>query len=149
MENPQNQLELALSSLAELPQAAKQLLEYLNGRKKMFFYGEIGAGKTTFIQAFCAHLGVKEEVVSPTYSLVNQYVYQDQNTQEEAIIHHLDLYRLQSLEEAIDIGIEEYLYDNNYCLIEWPELIETLAPIDTVKIYLELLDNSIRKALFL
>jgi tRNA threonylcarbamoyladenosine biosynthesis protein TsaE len=88
-------------------------------------------------------------VTSPTFSLVNEYTFKDKTDQSEQLIHHLDLYRLKNIDEAIDIGIEDYLYDNYYCLIEWPEVVEPLLPEDVVKIKIQLLDNSSRKIIFL
>ena len=112
----------------------------------MAFSGEIGAGKTTFIQVICRQLGVDEaEVVSPTFALINAYDVAGSSRQ----IYHMDLYRLESLDEALQIGIEDYLYGGDYCLIEWPELIEALLPDDTVRIKLEILGDSSRKILFL
>ena len=121
-----------------------------NGRRRkiMIFKGEIGAGKTTFIKSLCEELGVEEKVTSPTFSLVNQYSYLDKEGREQ-FIYHLDLYRLKSKQEALDIGIEEILDEDTYCFIEWPELIEDLLPDNIVKISIEIVDDSSRKILFL
>ena len=121
-----------------------QLLDGLRGRRKVAVYGEMGAGKTTLIKAFCAHLGVEENTSSPTYSLVNEYAYPDENG-GQALFHHLDLYRLRSTQEALDIGIEELLDDPWYCFIEWPELIEPLLPTDTAKIVIEVTGENSRR----
>ena len=142
-------MELIVSSAEEMNEVAKALLNYAGDRKKIFLYGDIGAGKTTFTKALCALLEVEDNVSSPTFSLINQYEYKEKESDISRIIHHLDLYRLKSLQEAIDIGIEDILFDQHLCLIEWPELIETLAPIDIVKINFEILDNSSRKVIFL
>lgn len=133
-------MEISVYSLSDLDQAAAQLLAFAEERRKFAFYGEIGAGKTTFIQAICRHLGVREAVVSPTFALVNEYV-----TDDDELIYHLDLYRLKNVQEALDIGIEDRLYDKNYCFIEWPELVEDLLPEDTVRIKLSIVENSTRK----
>ena len=85
--------------------------------------GEMGAGKTTLIKAICTSLGVEDEVSSPTYSLVNEYYSPRAGT-----IYHFDLYRIEDETEALDMGIEEYLYSGNLCLIEWPEKISNLLP---------------------
>ena len=90
---------------------------------------------------------MKNTATSPTFSLVNEYVYEENGV--EKLVHHLDLYRLKSLEEALDIGIEDYLFDDNYCLIEWPQIIEPLLDDDVLKISFEFSDNSIRKVLIL
>lgn len=140
-------MEIILQNVNELDALVPRLLDFAGGRKKMLFFGEIGAGKTTFIQAFCRHFGVTDYVTSPTFSLVNQYTYIENG--KEKYMHHLDLYRLKTVEEAIDIGIEEYLEDPWFCLIEWPEIIEGLWPEEVVKINIEILEDSSRKILFL
>lgn len=141
-------MEFIVENLASLSNATAQLFTFAAERPKMAFYGEIGAGKTTFIQAICRQLGVHEAVVSPTFALVNEYTYID-NFNKEKILYHLDLYRLKNVQEALDIGIEDRLYDENYCLIEWPELVEDLLPDDVIRIKIEALHNSTRKILFL
>jgi len=142
-------MELIIKSLEELPAAVQALLQYAGNRKTLLFIGEIGAGKTTFIQQFCKHFQVQEYVTSPTYSIINEYSYKDADTNQEKLLYHMDLYRLKNEQEALDIGIEEYLDDDNYCLIEWPELINALLPEDTVKIKIEIIEDSYRKILFL
>lgn len=141
-------MEFNIQSTEELPLLVEKLLAFANGRKKIFFIGEIGAGKTTFIQAFCRHFQVNENVTSPTFSLINEYTYLDEN-QKEQLIHHIDLYRLENQQEALDIGIEDYLYDGDYCLIEWPDLVENLLSEEVVIIKIEILNDSSRKILFL
>ncbi len=136
-------MELRIERPEQLEEAAERLLEAAGERRVFAFTGEIGAGKTTFIQALCRRLGVRGEVTSPTFALVNEY----QGAQGR--ICHLDLYRLEDVEEALDIGIEELLDSGDYCLIEWPELIEDLLPEDAVRINLEIVENSTRKILFL
>lgn len=141
--------ELTIKSTAELNKAVEALLDYANGSRKFTFEGEIGAGKTTFIKELCAHLGVQEHTSSPTFSIVNEYIYPIDNSSQEGTIYHMDLYRLKSEEEAIAIGIEEYLYDDKYCFIEWPALIENLLPETCIKIKIEITKDSYRKILFL
>jgi tRNA threonylcarbamoyladenosine biosynthesis protein TsaE len=139
--------EFSISSLFDLPKAVEWLLKEAHGRNKIMLYGTMGIGKTTFSKAFCQHLGVKNMATSPTFSLVNEYVYWENGV--EKLIHHLDLYRLKNLEEALDIGIEDYLFDDNYCLVEWPHIIEPLLDDDVLKISFEFSDNSIRKVVIL
>lgn len=136
--------------LQDLPKVVTAVLEQTRGgRNKLVLTGEIGAGKTTFIQAFCKYLGVEEAVNSPTFALVNEYTYFDSEAQTDRAIYHMDLYRLEDIEEALQIGIEEYLYGPDWCLIEWPEIIEPLLPEDVVRIKFELETNSTRKILIL
>ncbi|MDF1863844.1 MAG: tRNA (adenosine(37)-N6)-threonylcarbamoyltransferase complex ATPase subunit type 1 TsaE [Saprospiraceae bacterium] len=141
-------MELIVKNINELEKVVQKLLGFAKGRKKMLFTGEIGAGKTTFIKEFCKHLKVNEHVTSPTFSLVNEYSFNGKSGEEE-LIHHIDLYRLKNAEEALDIGIEEYLYDDDYCLIEWPEIIENLLPEEVIRINFEITEESTRKILFL
>lgn len=136
-------MEMIIHSEREMAGIAERLLEAAGGRRKFAFYGQIGAGKTTLIQALCRILEVEDYVTSPTFALVNVY------ESPEGPVYHLDLYRLKNLEEALDIGIEEYLYDEAYCLIEWPELIESLLPEDVLRIKINFLTESSRKILFL
>jgi tRNA threonylcarbamoyladenosine biosynthesis protein TsaE len=120
-------MELHLSSPADLPAAMPSLLEALAGRRKIALYGDMGAGKTTLVKALCEHLGVQGNTASPTFSLINQYRYRADDG-SEALFHHLDLYRLNSAQEAFDIGLEDLLYDPWYCVIEWPQLAEAMLP---------------------
>lgn len=133
---------------ADLPAIIPQILEGLAGRRKIALYGEMGAGKTTFVKAFCAYLGVEGHTASPTFSLVNEYQYRitDGST---ALFHHLDLYRLRNAGEAFDIGLEDLLYDPWYCVIEWPQMVESMLPDDTAKIYIEILGETSRRILIL
>lgn len=145
--NKLTETEIIISDESEMLDAAQTVLNSSEGKKKFTLIGDLGAGKTTFTQHFCRLIGVKDEVTSPTFSLVNEYVYSIEN--EERKFYHLDLYRLKSIEEALDIGIEDYLYDDNYCFIEWPEIIEELLPEDTVQIKITILPDLQRKILLL
>jgi len=142
-------MEVIIHTLEEISQFVSQLLSYAGERKIFLFEGEIGAGKTTIIQAICHHFQVREYVTSPTYSIINEYSYKNPQTNAEKLIYHIDLYRLKSEREALDIGIEDYLDSENYCFIEWPQLINALLPSDSVKIKIEILEDSSRKILFL
>lgn len=93
------------------------------------FYGMMGAGKTTLIKDLCHRMGVTDEVNSPTFAIVNEYV-----TVEGTPVYHFDFYRIKKLEEAYDIGYENYFYSGNLCLIEWPELIEPLLPDHYIRV---------------
>ncbi len=144
MDISKNKHQLIVEKLNDWSSAAKYLLEYAEGKKKFVFAGEIGAGKTTFIQALCGYLNVTSSVTSPTFALVNEY-----QSPMVGSIFHLDLYRLKNIKEAVDIGIEEILYGPEYCFIEWPELIIPMLESDTVRIQIELMNDSRRKILFL
>jgi len=93
------------------------------------FYGSMGAGKTTLIKNLCHRMGVTDEVNSPTFAIVNEYV-----TEEGESVYHFDFYRIKKLEEAYDIGYENYFYSGNLCLIEWPEMIEPLLPEKYIRV---------------
>ncbi len=143
-----NLVEILINKLSGLDAQMPILAEALAGRRKVALYGTLGAGKTTLVQAFCRWLGVVDTANSPTFSLINEYEYRDSEGQS-ALVHHLDLYRLNTVQEAFDIGIEEILYDPWYCFIEWPQLIEDMLPDDCVKIQLDILTETSRRLLIL
>lgn len=131
-------MKITIHTEADLPQLVNAFLAFANGRKKVMLYGQIGAGKTTFVKAFCNQMQTNEVANSPTYSIINEYEYRDD------LIYHIDLYRLKTLEEALDIGIEDYLYDTHYCFVEWAELIENILPDDAIFMYLEAQEDGSR-----
>jgi tRNA threonylcarbamoyladenosine biosynthesis protein TsaE len=105
------------------------------------FDGEMGAGKTTFISALCQALGVEaEEANSPSFAIVNEY--RSETTAE--LIYHFDLYRLETIEEALDLGIEDYFDSGALCLLEWPERVEDLLPDDTVRVEIRVNEDKTR-----
>lgn len=125
-------MEIILNSysISDLPEAATILLNTFKNSTVFAFYGQMGAGKTTFIKEICKQLQVSDTVCSPTFSLINQY-----NTEKGELIYHFDFYRIKKLQEVYDIGYEDYFYGNNgICLVEWPELIEELLPPKHVKV---------------
>ncbi len=126
-------------SLNEINKVANKIIAS-NPQKVMLFNGEIGVGKTTFIKQLCKNLGVNEATSSPTFSLVNEY--QIANNQ---LVYHFDFYRLNSETEALDMGIDDYLYSGNWCFIEWSEKIPNLIPAEHSVINIELLENGKRK----
>jgi tRNA threonylcarbamoyladenosine biosynthesis protein TsaE len=139
---------LLIREISDWKEAGKKLLEYAGNKKVFVFSGEIGAGKTTFIQALCQLLGVQESVTSPTFSLVNEYIGGEPSQAEP--VYHLDLYRLKNMGEALDIGIEELLYSGRFCFIEWPELIgPLLEEEEVVRIQIQIVEDSTRKVVFL
>ncbi len=122
---------ITINSLNDLDEAAKEFIANMGNETVYAFYGEMGAGKTTFINALCKALGVEEGVTnSPSFSIINEY--RSDTTAE--LIYHFDLYRLETLEEAFDIGVEDYLDSGALCFLEWPERIEPMLPDDTVKV---------------
>ncbi len=131
--------QIKVNSLADLNDAAQQFLSLMDDRTVYAFTGEMGAGKTTFINALAQALGVDEEEAtsSPTFAIINEY----RSDKTAELIYHLDLYRLESLEDALDIGIEDYLDSGALCLIEWPDRIADLLPNDTVNVNITVNDD--------
>lgn len=117
---------------------APSILEKMDNNKICLLIGDLGAGKTTLVKAIFRELKSTLEVTSPTYSLINEYQHPG------GLAYHMDLYRLNSLEEALDIGIEEYLNSGNYCFIEWPEVIFPLLEDNFIKLSFEILENETR-----
>lgn len=118
------------------------ILDRTSGRV-FAFDGPMGAGKTTFIRQLCADLGSEDIVNSPTFAIVNVYDYPTPSGRRE--IYHFDCYRIKDIREAMDFGAEEYLYSGEYCLIEWPEMIDALLPEETVHIKITPLENGDRQ----
>lgn len=129
---------IQVNSIADLSNAAEKLLYFAQGIKFFIFEGDMAAGKTTFIKTLCEHLGVKEVVSSPTFSIVNEY------ESANGPIYHFDFYRIKNLQEAFDIGYEEYFYSGDFCLIEWPQKVEELLPDTYIKVKIELTGESTR-----
>jgi len=125
-------------SLEDLPSIAIEIVSTANN-KTILFYGKMGVGKTTLIKAICKELEVQDVISSPTFSLVNEY-----ETKKNEKVFHFDFYRITNEEEALDIGIDEYFDNNDWCLIEWPENIENLLPLDAVRIQLTVLEDNER-----
>lgn len=143
-------MEITINHIDELEEVAEKLLFFAKGRKKIILNADMGAGKTTFTKVFCKMMGVKDETSSPTFSLVNEYFFEKKinNQVEKGLIRHLDLYRLKNLEEALDIGIEDFLYDENYVFIEWPDVILEILPEDVIEIKIKTLSPTSRKFIF-
>jgi tRNA threonylcarbamoyladenosine biosynthesis protein TsaE len=120
---------IIIKNLDNLSQGAKKFLPYLLHSKVVAFYGEMGAGKTTFIKAICKELKVNDTVTSPTFSIINEYF-----TSKKEAIYHFDLYRLRNLEELMDIGYEDYIKSDNYIFIEWPEKASGVLPADCLNV---------------
>lgn len=115
--------EFHINGVDELGQVAEYLISLRNESDIIAFYGPMGAGKTTLIKNLCHKMGVTDEVNSPTFAIVNEYV-----TVEGESVYHFDFYRIKKLEEVYDIGYDNYFYSGNLCLLEWPEMIDPLMP---------------------
>ncbi|MGZ3864591.1 MAG: tRNA (adenosine(37)-N6)-threonylcarbamoyltransferase complex ATPase subunit type 1 TsaE [Bacteroidia bacterium] len=126
-----NKLSFASVTLDVLHDVAKDIVSNLGDKKIILFYGEMGSGKTTLIKEICHELGVKDNMSSPTFALVNEY---HGSTHK---IYHFDLYRVKNFGECLDIGMEEYLYSGNYCFIEWPDVAKQIIPEDAAKVFID------------
>ncbi|MDQ6842986.1 MAG: tRNA (adenosine(37)-N6)-threonylcarbamoyltransferase complex ATPase subunit type 1 TsaE [Bacteroidota bacterium] len=132
-------MEIAFK-LEDIDEVAKRFFSFSSGYKVFTFKGDLGAGKTTFINALCKEMGILDKVTSPTYSLIQEYV-----APNNEIVYHMDFYRIRSLEEAIEAGAGECISSGKICMIEWPFKIDDLLPFDTVRSAIFTLDNSMRK----
>lgn len=121
-------MEFKVSSVTELADVARQVVEFAADEKVFLFYGDMGAGKTTFIKQLCTVLGVTDATSSPTFSIVNEY------NSPGGSIFHFDFYRLKQESEALDLGYEDYFYSGSYCFIEWSEKIPNLLPEKNIRI---------------
>ena len=124
-------------NLKDLPSVAKQVLTEVPN-KILFFYGDMGVGKTTLIKEIAKQLGVKGVINSPTFALVNEYEIKDDK------VYHFDFYRINNEEEAMDIGIEDYFFSSHWNLIEWPQKVTNLLPVNSTKIQLTKNQNGTR-----
>ena len=130
------ELNFEINNENELDFISKEIIEKFKS-KVFLFYGEMGVGKTAFIKSICNHLNVIDVVSSPTFSIVNQYV----NDQDE-FMYHFDFYRTNNKNEIFDIGYEEYLFSDSFCFIEWPERLENLLPNKYLEIKMKLKDGN-------
>lgn len=124
-------------TLKDVTQLSRDIIKNVS-HNVLLFYGDMGVGKTTLIKQICKDLGSNDIISSPTFSLVNEY------SSKNETLYHFDFYRITNEEEALDIGIEDYLYSKNWCFIEWPENIGNLLPLDAVEIHLTLLEDGSR-----
>lgn len=132
--------EQIIFSLDTLNTAAIEFLSLINEYKVIAFSGDLGAGKTTFINAVCEALGVTQRVSSPTYSIIQEY-----RALDGKIIYHMDLYRIKSEDEAIDTGVDDCIYSREICFVEWPEMVPDIFPGDTVYCSFKIMETDERK----
>lgn len=123
--------EIIIAGVEEIDTKAKEFLSKIGKNRVMAFYGDMGAGKTTFIKGLCNALNVVDEVTSPTFAIVNEYC-----TSSDIKVFHFDLYRIKKEEEIFDFGYEEYVYSGQYCMIEWPEMAESHIPETALKVFI-------------
>ena len=135
-------MKLEIKSLKTINQTAQKFIDQIGERTVFAFNGKMGAGKTTFIKSICETMGVKETVNSPTFSIVNEYEAADGR-----IIYHFDCYRINKIQEALDLGAEEYLYSGNLCFIEWSENIAPILPNSLVNVDIEEGENGKRNVI--
>jgi len=128
-----------IKSLSDINHIAARFIQAHPADRIFAFYGEMGAGKTTFIKALCEEMQVLDYVTSPTFALINEY-----RTGNNHVIFHFDFYRIRNISEAFDFGYEDYFYSGDYCFIEWPELIEPLLPSIAVKVTIREIENGRR-----
>ena len=122
-------MKIKIEHLENIRESAREFISQMGDARVFAFYGQMGAGKTTFIKAVCEELGVCDVITSPTFAIVNEY-----SLPEGEPLYHFDFYRIKKLEEVYDMGYEDYFYSGALCFIEWPELIEELLPEDAVRV---------------
>lgn len=125
-------MKIEIHNIEQLPEVARNLLDAFSEERFFAFFGKMGVGKTTLIKELCAVLGVKDNVCSPTFAIVNEY-----SDRDDEPVYHFDFYRLKSVAEAYDIGYEEYFYSGCYCFTEWTEKVEELLPEHYVRVEIE------------
>lgn len=119
--------EIHINSIGEIASAAQKFLPILEQNRIFAFYGDMGAGKTTFIKELCKQMKVESEVNSPTFAIVNEY-----ESHKYGVIYHFDFYRIESVQEIIDLGFHEYINSGAYIFMEWPEKLEHLLPEESL-----------------
>jgi tRNA threonylcarbamoyladenosine biosynthesis protein TsaE len=129
-------------SIHRLKEVAADFWQLVKTEKIFAFHGEMGAGKTTIITALCKEKGVTDVISSPTFSIINEYSFNESHN--ERLIYHLDLYRLNSMEEIIQAGVEDCIYSGEICFVEWPERAPGLLDEKTVHVFIEILDDTTR-----
>ncbi len=128
-----------VKNINDLDEVSSKILKFNNQYKKFAFFGDMGVGKTTLIKFLLKKLGVNDNVTSPTFSIVNEYL-----SEKLGSIFHFDFYRIKNEKEAYDIGIDEYLSSDNYCFIEWPNKINSFIDDNFVNVYIDIIDDDKR-----
>lgn len=139
-------MQLNLPSIKDLPRVAGELLVFAKEKeqKVLLFEGSMGAGKTTLIKELCRQLQVEDTVQSPTFSIINEYL-----TREGKSVYHFDFYRITEVEEAVQIGAEDYFYSGEWCFIEWPSNVESLLPDEYIHIEIQVDSKDSRREILL
>lgn len=135
---------ITIDSTSDLSRAARDFIALMGDNTVFAFYAPMGTGKTTFIKAVCEELGVSDVINSPTFSIINEY----RSDQTGKLIYHFDCYRLNKIEDALNLGVEDYFDSGSLCFIEWPELLEPILPNDTVHVRIEELEDGKRRLTF-
>ncbi len=130
-------------SLENIAETATSFWKLIGDAKVIAFHGQMGAGKTTFVHALCDIKKVKDVVGSPTFSIINEYVYDEKGMIKK--IYHIDLYRLRDEEEAMQAGVEDCLYSDHICLVEWPDRAPGVFPDDTIHVHIEAVNDKTRR----
>jgi tRNA threonylcarbamoyladenosine biosynthesis protein TsaE len=129
-------------SISQLPEFAAAFWQFVNGAKVFLFHGQMGAGKTTAITALCQYKGVKQSISSPTFSIINEYTFQD--VEQIGKIYHIDLYRLKDIEEMITTGVEDCIYSGAICFVEWPQKAPELFDENVIHVVIDAIDEQTR-----
>lgn len=141
-------MTIHIKNIEQIRAAAREFVNKIDDRRIFAFYGNMGAGKTTFIKAVCEELGISDVITSPTFAIVNEYEMPSSPAVSTlhlpSSVYHFDFYRIRRLEEVYDMGYEDYFYSGALCFIEWPELIEDLLPADAVKVTIQVLPDGSR-----
>ncbi|WP_280119957.1 tRNA (adenosine(37)-N6)-threonylcarbamoyltransferase complex ATPase subunit type 1 TsaE [Sangeribacter muris] len=134
-------MNISISNIEDLPRAAAEFVAAMGDNRHFAFHAPMGAGKTTFISALCAALGSEDEASSPTFSIVNEYAVAPGGSDK---IYHFDFYRVETVEELLDMGLDDYWDSGSVCLMEWPENALGFLPDDTVDVRIEVLPDDSR-----
>lgn len=136
-------MRITIANESETGRAAREFLDALSGRRHVALRAPMGAGKTTLTAAVCRELGVTDDVTSPTFSIINEYVDREGNP-----VYHFDFYRIDTEAQALDLGLDEYFDSGALCLMEWPENVEAFLPDDTLDVTISVADDGTRTITF-